>query len=236
MRTRTRLDHAQRRYFLRTVAPAVVACGVAATGVGAQSSDAGGEGLPPILDRTEEVALARSAAPSETSFEASVFVLERGIGFVEVVSGTNGVTCVVNRSWPEAIEPHCYDPEASKTIFAVHREEAALRERGRSQAEIRASVADGYRTGRFRTPTRPAVTWMMSSDQVLFSDEGRRVGAWKPHLMIYFPYMTSADLGLGDTPYADGPMLSDEGRPSSNMIIVMPSFVDVVRRGVTTGR
>lgn len=202
----------------------------------AQSSDAGGDGLPPILPRAEEVALARSAAPAGISGAATVLVLERGAGFVEVEAGTNGVSCLVNRSWPEALEPHCYDPEASRTILEVHREEAALREAGLTRAEIRTRIAEGFRTGRFRAPSRPAVTWMMSAAQVLHADDGRRVGAWKPHLMIYYPYMTNADLGLVGAPHADGPIVSDEGRPTATMIIVVPSFVEPVRGSSTGGR
>ena len=34
----------------------------------------------------------------------------------------------------------------------------------------------------------------MSREQVLYSDEGRNVGRWHPHLMIYYPHLTSADL------------------------------------------
>ncbi len=198
-----------------------------------QSSDAGSAERPPLLPRAREVALARSAAPPEVSDAAAVLVLERGKGFVLAEPGTNGVTCLVDRSWPQAIEPHCYDPEGTRTILPIRLREMELREAGMSKSEIQADVAEGFRTGRFVVPSRPAVTWMMSAEQVLVSDEGRRVGAWKPHLMIYFPFLQPADLGLGEAPPRDGPMLSDPGRPTANLVIVMPSFVPV--RGPNRG-
>lgn len=196
-----------------------------------QSSDAGSAERAPLLARAREIALARSAAPPEVSDRATVLTLVRGEGFVVAEPGTNGVTCLVDRSWPNALEPHCFDPEGSRTILPVHAREMELREQGLSKEAIQADIADGYRTGRFVVPARPAVTWMMSAEQVLYNDDGRRVGAWKPHLMIYYPFLTDADVGLTGTTPANGPMLSDPGRPTANLVIVMPEFVPVRSSG-----
>ena len=193
----------------------------------AQSSDAGSAERAPLLPRAREIALARSAAPPEVSERATVLTLVRGEGFVVAEHGTNGVTCLVDRSWPDAVEPHCFDPEGSRTILPVHARQMELREQGLSKEAIQADIADGYRTGRFVVPARPAVTWMMSAEQVLYNDDGRRVGAWKPHLMIYYPFLTEEDIGLTGATPADGPMLSDPGRPTANLVIVMPEFVPV---------
>ena len=192
-----------------------------------QSSDAGSADRAPLLSRVREIALARSAAPPEVSDRATVLTLVRGEGFVVAERGTNGVTCLVDRSWPNAVEPHCFDPEGSRTILPVHSRQMELREQGLSKEAIQADIAEGYRTGRFVVPARPAVTWMMSAEQVLYNDDGRRVGAWKPHLMIYYPFLTEGDLGLTGAAPANGPMLSDPGRPTANMVIVMPDFVPV---------
>lgn len=200
---------------------------VPAGSLSGQSSDAGSAERAPLLPRAREIALARSAAPPEVSDSATVLVLVRGEGFVVGERGTNGVTCLVDRSWPEAIEPHCYDPEGSRTILPVRAREMELREAGLSKASIKADIAEGYRTGRFVVPARPAVTWMMSAEQVLYDDDGARVGAWKPHLMIYYPFLDDSDVGVTGVPPADGPMVSDAGRPTANLIIAMPSFVPV---------
>ena len=184
--------------------------------------------LPPLLPRAEEIALARSAAPAQVSAQATVFVLERG-GFVKAETGTNGVTCLVDRSQPASLEPHCYDAEGSRTILPIRLAEAAMRERGLSKAEIAAAVDEGIKSGRFTLPSRAAMSYMMSSAQVLYNDSGRRVGAWKPHLMIYMPYITPADLGLNGAP-ADGlPMVDDPGGPLATVVIVVPAWVDPQR-------
>ena len=178
------------------VAMALLACWPSGN-LSGQSSDAGSALRPPLLPREREIALARSAAPPEVSDRATVLVLARGKGFVVAEPGTNGVTCLVDRSWPDAIEPHCFDPEGSRTILPVHARQMELREQGLSKASIQADIADGYRTGRFVVPARPALTWMMSAEQILYNDDGMRVGAWIP------------------------------GRPTANLLIVMPDIVPV---------
>jgi len=208
------------------VAMALLACWPSAN-LSGQSSDAGSALRPPLLPREREIALARSAAPPEVSDNATVLVLARGKGFVGAEPGTNGVTCLVDRSWPDAIEPHCFDPEGSRTILPVHARQMELREQGLSKASIQADIAEGYRTGRFVVPARPAMTWMMSAEQILYNDDGMRVGAWKPHLMIYYPFLTDGDLGMTGAAPANGPMLSDPGRPTANLVIVVPDFVPV---------
>jgi hypothetical protein len=180
--------------------------------------------LPPLLDREREVTLARSAAPPAISADATVLVLARG-GYVVAETGTNGVTCLVDRSDPRALEPHCYDPEGSRTIVRIRLREAELREQGRSEKEIDADVNDGIRTGRLALPSRPAMSYMMSAGQVLY-DEGRKVGAWKPHLMIYVPYLKAADLGLGATPSPAAAMVFQEGTALACIVIVVEKFAD----------
>lgn len=193
---------------------------------GAQSADAYGAGaLPPLLPRAEEVALARSAAPPAISDAATVLVLERG-GYVVAEEGTNGVTCFVDRTWPESLEPHCFDAEGSRTILPMRLRIAELRERGESREAIERDIADGLRSGRFRLPRRPAMSYMLSSGQVLYNDRGERVGRWKPHLMIYFPYLTGAELGLNGPPSAEAPFVVDEGKPTANILVVVSEFVD----------
>lgn len=190
-----------------------------------QSAGAGSAELPPILSLEREVVLARSAAPASISAEARVLVLRRGVGYEVAEVGTNGVTCFVDRTWPESLEPWCMDEEASRTILPMRLRFAELREKGRTKEEIDRDLAEGLRTGRFRTPKRPAVTYMMSAAQVLFDDDGRKVGAWKPHIMIYSPHLTNADVGYSGAPGL--PMLvTDEGEPTANLMVVVPEAVE----------
>lgn len=191
----------------------------------AQSVEAGSLELPELLDREREITLARSAAPAAVSGEATVLVLERG-GYVVAVEGTNGVTCHVGRSWPRSLEPHCFDAEGSATILAMHVRRAELRERGWTKAAIDADIAEGLRTGRYRLPSRPAMSYMMSAAQNLYDDEGQHVGAWKPHLMIYYPYLTPESIGWSGPPTLEAAVVVDPGTPDANLMIVVPEAIE----------
>lgn len=178
------------------------------------------------LGREWEIELARSAAPASVSARARVLLFTDS-GYVVGESGSSEVTCVVNRSWRDAIEPHCYDPEATQTEMPMELRRGLLRHRGVSEPDIDRDVADGLLAGRYRLPARPAVSYMMSAAQILYDDEGKRVGAWHPHLMIYYPFLTEAAIGMGATPDMTVGMVSDAGRAEANITILMPHFVEV---------
>lgn len=183
-------------------------------------------GTRPFMRADAEIALARSAAPPSVSASARVLVLTDS-GYVVADPGSaidGGVTCVVNRSWRASVEPHCYDAEAAATIMPMELRRNELRHQSIPEAEIEREIETGLANGKYRLPSRPATTYMMSSRQVLYNDAGRRVGAWRPHLMIYYPYLTNRQVGLAATPDMSVGMVSDEGRPTSNLILVMREF------------
>lgn len=189
----------------------------------AQSVATGRTGPRTLLLREREIALARTAAPAAVSRDATVMVLtERG--FEVAVKGTSGVTCVVNRSHPQSLEPHCFDVEGSATVLPMELRRTELLRDGKSNEEIDREIAGGLLSGKYRLPRRPAMSYMMSSEQVLYDDDGRKVGKWEPHLMIYYPNLTSADLGLGGTPATQAALVVDEGKAVSNIMIVVQEF------------
>lgn len=179
-------------------------------------------GLPELLPRDAEIALARSAAPPAVSDRARVLVLERS-GYVVAEEGTNGVSCYVSRTHPRSLEPHCFDAEGARTILPIHVRQIELRAQGYSEAEIDAEVAESLRNGELVLPRRPVLSYMMSPDQALYDGE-RPVGAWKPHLMIYFPYLTAAELGLDEARTDGTPMVFESGTATASLVIVVPEF------------
>jgi hypothetical protein len=184
------------------------------------------------MDRTAEIALARSAAPPGVSAAARVLVLT-DTGYIVADSGRTGVVCLVDRSWRHSLEPHCYDAEGAATILPIAVFRGVERHRGRAEAEIQREVIAGLASGRFRLPRRPSLTYMLSSAQVLYNDEGKRVGAWLPHVMLYYPGLTNAELGLGTAPDLRVGVVSDEGTPLATLMIVVPQSIEplpVVRR------
>ncbi len=197
----------------------VLAAGEAA----AQSADAGRSGPRTLLPRGREIALARTAAPASVSRDATVMVLTPR-GFEVAVKGTNGVTCVVNRSHPLSLEPHCFDAEGSATILPMELRRTELLREGKSPDEVDREIAAGLLSGQYRLPRRPAMSYMMSAEQVLYDDEGKHVGRWQPHLMIYYPHLTSSDLGLGSETSTDAAVVVDAGKAVSNVMIVVKDF------------
>jgi len=190
-----------------------------------QGQSTGRAGKRTLLPRETEIALARSAAPKEVSAGAEIYVLtERG--YVVAVRGTNGNACLVSRSWPESLEPQCFDPEAVSIVLQTELRRGAMLQSGASMETINREIEDGLRKGAFRVPTRPAMTYMMSSAQVLYNDEGKRVGAWQPHLMIFYPNLTSEQLGLGSTPNPAAAIVVDPGQPLANIMIIVKKAID----------
>lgn len=85
----------------------------------AQSVESGRAGPREVLARAVETDLARSAAPPSVSADATI-LLWNGAGFDVAYQGSNGVTCYVARSWPESLEPHCFDEQGAFTILPIH--------------------------------------------------------------------------------------------------------------------
>src|SRR6202165_324628 len=69
-----------------------------------------------LMDRTAEIALARSAAPESISRDAQVMVLGRH-GYETAVQGKNGFVCIVQRSWAAGIDdPDFWNPKLRAPI------------------------------------------------------------------------------------------------------------------------
>lgn len=192
---------------------------------GAQATAATRPGRRPLLPAPREIALARSAAPRDVSRDATIYVLT-DTGYAVAVPGTNGNACLVDRSWPESLEPECFDPEAAATVMQSTLAQMAGIQQGRDPAAIDRELAEGLRSGRLRLPTRPAMVYMMSSAQRLVGDNGRPAGNWQPHLMLHIPYLTNAQLGRGSRPDPEAGMVVNEGTPLAQFLVVVKRFVD----------
>jgi len=202
---------------------------VLASPMSAQGVDDGGQPGPrALLPRTEEIALARSAAPAEVSDSATIFVLT-ATGYEVAVQGTSGAACYVSRDWIESVEPHCFDPEGAETILPMHMHRVGMLHTGKSREEADREIAEGIASGRFRLPRRPAMSYMMSAEQKLIAPGGAPVGAWRPHLMIYLPYLTDADIGIAGLPNAAVISVVDSGKPTANIMVIARDFIAVRR-------
>lgn len=179
-----------------------------------------------MLPRETQIALARSAAPASVSDKATILV-RTDTGYARAVVGTNGVTCLVEHSWRDSIEPHCYDAEGARTALRSEYRRLQLREAGKSEDVVARTIAKEVASGSLRLPKRLAVSYMMSAGQLLYNDDGKSTGAVPSHLMIYYPNLTNAAVGLGEGFEMQVGMVMDAGHPGSNLVIVMGSSVPV---------
>ena len=186
--------------------------------------------LPKVYDasmpREQQIVLAESAAPAEVSSKATVYVLGSK-GYEKAREGTNGFSCLVGRHFVKptetTIEPQCFDAEGSRTLLLVYLHGEELRTSGRSEADIKADVANGYKEGRYKYPSKPGFLYMMSSHNRLSAISDRSSGIFPPHLMFYAPNMTSQDIGLDTQSLAKLDYLGmTHPGAGDNLIVVIP--------------
>jgi hypothetical protein len=200
------------------------------------SAAAGEYELPRVYDasmpRDQQIALAESAAPAEVSNKATVYVLGPK-GYEKAREGTNGFSCFVGRHFvkpaettqPETtIEPQCFDAEGSRTLLLVYMHGEELRTNGKSEAEIKADAASGYKEGRYQYPSKPGFLYMMSSQNRLRAISDKSNGIFPPHLMFYAPNMTAKDIGFDDQRSLDDLDYMGMTNPGAgnNLIVVIP--------------
>ncbi|MGC2195462.1 MAG: hypothetical protein WA628_12365 [Terriglobales bacterium] len=170
------------------------------------------------LPREERIQLAKSAAPSEISDHATVYVLDR-TGYLKVQDGTNGFSCFVDRQTPLNLEPTCFDAEGSVTTLPTRLYAEEQRAKGKKEEDIKAGIEDGYKTGKFHAPKRPGIVYMMSEQGVLFISSNNQMVHIPPHLMFYAPYATDKDIGSPPAA-ANMPHLIRAGQPDAVVIVI----------------
>jgi hypothetical protein len=192
--------------------------------------------LPKVFDasvpRDQQISIALSAGPEEVRDKATVYVLGPK-GFEKTREGTNGVNCLVSRHFvtptETTIEPMCYDLEGSQTLLLVDLYQEELRSKGTSEAQIKTEVAESYKAGRFKAPSKPGVRYMLSSDNRLGPTPDHRTVRVPPHFMFYAPYMTGKDLGFDSDSAAA--FLQQPGLPDATIIVFPDPNLDKPRRG-----
>jgi hypothetical protein len=186
--------------------------------------------LPKVYDasmpRQQQITLAESAAPAEVSSQATIYVLGSK-GYEKAREGSNGFSCIVGRHFVKptetTIEPQCFDAEGSRTLLPVYLHGEELRTSGKSEAEIKADVASGYKEGRYKYPSKPGFLYMMSSQNRLSAIPEHGTGIFPPHLMFYAPNMTTEDIGFDTQSLAKLDYLGmTHPGAGDNLIVVIP--------------
>ncbi len=174
------------------------------------------------LSWEEEIRLAMSAGPLTVSENADVYVMGEH-GFELAFEGDNGFSCLVVRvaGDPRQVAPHCFNPAATDTALPAYLREGELQAQGLSADEIRTRMEHEWEDGSLPLPEGPAYAYMMSEGQRL----GPNAAKFKPHFMLYVPYVTNQDIG-GSLERQAYPFVGPfEDHPLSTVVIIMPEFV-----------
>ena len=154
-----------------------------------------------MANRQSEIDFARTAAPKAVSGKATVVVLDAN-GYETAVKGTNGFTCIVERSWtkafdddnfwnPRVLTPICYNPQASRTVLPYTYFETKMALAGATEAAIRTSLTAAIADKQLSVPENGSMAYMMAKDGYI--DD--HVKAWHSHIMIYTPRPLGANAG-----------------------------------------
>jgi hypothetical protein len=179
-----------------------------------------GAQLPELLPREKEIDLALGAAPEHLRNGAGLYVLEQR-GFVKVRESTNGFTCIVNRDHPLNQKPVCFDAEGTATILPKVLRVGELLMQGKTMSEINSDIAEGFRTGKYISPRRAGVAYMLSGDIRNFNSRTGKVESFPPHVMFYAPNVTNTDLGITAEALAKDPSLPFIGYQGPHGFIIV---------------
>jgi hypothetical protein len=183
-----------------------------------------------LMDRTAEIALARSAAPESISRDAEVLVLGRH-GFETAVKGKNGFVCIVERSWtsapdldfwnPKVRTPICFNAAAARSYLVRNIKRTDLILAGRTKAQTDESIAAAVARKELPAMEPGAMCYMMSKQGY----GGDSVKHWPSHLMFFYSQVDPATWGAG---LPGSPILasSDAGEHVTTFAIAVQRWSD----------
>jgi len=188
-----------------------------------------------LMDRSAEIALAKSAAPPSISDHATILVMSAH-GYETAIKGSNGFVCMVDRAWmsqydfPQFWNPHmrgpqCYNPVAVRDILPYTISRTALVLSGiHDKAALDAAIAADKKKGALPPLEPGALSYMMSKQQYL-NDDGHN---WVPHLMFYFARADGAAWGadLPGSPAMANPQFQNSAEAITVIMIPVKHWSD----------
>ena len=178
-----------------------------------------------VAPRSEEIALARSAAPMSISGNADVLTLGSH-GYETAVKGKNGFVCVVERSWgagfddaqfwnPKVRAPICFNAAAARSVLTGYLERTKWVLAGVSRPGMIARTKAALAANTLLAPEPGAMCYMMSKQGYLSDADGH----WHPHLMFFLAHTAGAAWGAN----LDGsPKFAAQGDPEPVTTFFVP--------------
>jgi hypothetical protein len=180
--------------------------------------------LQSYLEENEanEIALARSAAPASISGAADILIFDPH-GYHRAVTGKNGWTCLVERSWTDAFDnpefwnprirvPICFNTAASLSVLPAYMERTNVVLAKHSLAVVVAEL----KTRPVPDPERGSFAMMMSKDGYLADG----VGPAGPHVMVFLANIPDAAWGAN---LEGSPVGATTGDKPSITVFYLPS-------------
>lgn len=181
-----------------------------------------------LMDRNEEIALARTAAPEAISRDATIFVLSRH-GYEKAVEGKNGFVCVVERAWmspfnhpefwnPKNRGPICFNPAAARSVWPLTIKRTELILAGMSKEQMMETIKTALARKELPALEPGAMSYMMSKQAYLTDEDDHNMS----HLMIYAPLTDKASWGadLSGSPVFFGGQF--QGAPEPITVFLVP--------------
>ncbi len=145
------------------------------------------------MDRDAEIALARTAAPSSISRDATILVLGQK-NFETAVQGKNGFVCAVGRAFagplnnpefwnPKNRSPICYNPPAARSLMPYAMKQVGMALAGASKAQITDAIRTAVARKELGAPESGSMSYMMSKEAYLTDQGGHNLA----HLMFELP-------------------------------------------------
>ena len=213
---------------------AVLTCAIGSAG--ADGAKAAYPAMAPIgqylmASPSDEIALARSAAPASIAGDADVMTLGSH-GYETAAKGRNGFVCMVWRSWtagfddpefwnPKLRAPICLNAAAAHSVLPGYLERTRWALSGVSKADMIARTQAAVAANTRVLPAPGAMSYMMSKQGYL----GDAAGHWHPHLMFFFAGTDSGDWGanLGGSPVIAA---KDDTERTTTFFVLVPKWSD----------
>jgi hypothetical protein len=176
-----------------------------------------------MMERSAEIALAKSAAPPSISGDAEVMVMGRQ-GYEVAVKGKNGFVCMVERSWMAPIDdpsfwnpklrgPICLNPAAARSYLPRTIKKTELILAIKSKAQMVADIQAALDKKELPAPEPGAMCYMMSRQGYLSDSDGH----WHPHLMFFAPLTDPVAWGAG---LPGSPVIAFKGAEGMTIFLV----------------
>jgi hypothetical protein len=178
-----------------------------------------------VASPADEVALARSAAPTSIAGDADVLTLGSH-GYETAAKGKNGFVCLVERSWaagfddpefwnPKLRAPICFNPAAVRTVLPGYLERTQWVLAGVSKSDMIARTKAALVAKTFVMPEPGVMAYMLSKHGYLSDADGH----WHPHLMFFLAHTDGAAWGAN----LDGsPIYAAQGDPEPVTTFFVP--------------